>query len=147
VETSAEAGTSGAATSDRVTRFAVINTLVGAMVVGLLATFAPRTFYADFPFFASWVDNLPPYNAHLVTDTGGLYLGFAVLLAWSLKRRALVVPVCAAFAFTQVVHTIFHFTHLDGFSLADGVAQMAVLIGLIAAPVVAILSCPAPPDG
>jgi hypothetical protein len=139
--------TSAEATSDRVTRFAVINTLAGALVVGLLATFAPRTFYDDFPFFASWVDNLPPYNAHLVTDTGGLYLGFAVLLAWSLKRRAIVVPVCAAFAFTQVIHTIFHFTHLAGFSVADGAAQMAVLVGLIAAPVVAIVSCPAPPGG
>jgi hypothetical protein len=139
--------TSAAETSERVTRFALINTLLGALVVGLLATFAPRTFYDDFPFFASWVDNLPPYNAHLVTDTGGLYLGFALLLAWSLKRRELVVPVCAAFAVTQVIHTIFHFAHLDGFSLADGLAQMAVLVGLIAAPVVAIVSCPARRDG
>jgi hypothetical protein len=52
----------------------------------------------------------------------------------------LVVPVCTAFALTQVIHTTFHFAHLDGFSASDAVAQMAVLIGLIAAPVVAIVA-------
>ena len=60
---------------------------------------------------------------------------------------ALVVPVCTAFALTQVLHTVFHLAHLDGFSLADGLTQMAALLGLTAAPVVAIVSCPAPRDG
>jgi hypothetical protein len=123
-----------------VTRLAVGYTLLGALAVGLPAMFAPRTFYEDFPFLASWVDQLPPYNAHLVTDTGGLYLGFAVLLAWSLKRSELIVPVCAAFALAQVLHTVFHFAHLDGFSLADGVSQMVALLALVAAPIVAIVS-------
>jgi len=131
-----------------VVRLLVGYTLLGALAVGLLAMFAPRTFYEDFPFFASWVDNLPPYNAHLTTDTGGLYLGFAILLAWSLARPALVVPVCAAFAAAQVLHTIFHFAHLDGFSTGDAVAQMTTLVGLVAAPAAAILlSRPAPPGG
>jgi hypothetical protein len=146
--TSAGAGISAAATSEgRLTRLAVGYTLFGALAVGALATFAPRTFYEDFPFFASWVDNLPPYNRHLVTDTGGLYLGFALLLGWSLRRPALVVPVCTAFVLTQVLHTAFHFAHLDGFTVADGVTQMAALLGLVAAPLVAILSSPARPGG
>jgi hypothetical protein len=131
---------------DRLRRLAVGYTLLGALAVGLLATFAPRTFYDDFPFLSSWVDNLPPYNAHLVTDTGGLYLGFALLLGWSLRAPALVVPVCVAFALTQVAHTAFHFAHLEGYSTGDAVAQMVSLVGLVAAPVVAILaSRPAPP--
>lgn len=129
-------------------RLLVGYTLLGALTVGLLATFAPRTFYDDFPFIASWVDNLPPYNAHLTTDTGGLYLGFAVLLAWSLWRAALVVPVCAAFAVSQVFHTAFHFAHLDGFSTADAAGQMTTLLGLVAAPLAAIaLSRPGRPGG
>jgi hypothetical protein len=133
---------------DRLRGLAVGYTLLGALAVGLLATFAPRTFYGDFPFFASWVDNLPPYNAHLVTDTGGLYLGFALLLAWSLRVPALVVPVCTAFVLTQVVHAGFHFAHLDGYSAADAVTQMAALLGLVAAPLVAIAaSRPARPAG
>jgi hypothetical protein len=133
---------------ERLSRFAVGYTLAGALAVGLLATFAPRTFYGDFPFFASWVDDLPPYNAHLVTDTGGLYLGFALLLAWSLRVPALVVPVCAAFTLTQVLHSAFHFAHLDGYSVADGLTQMAALIGLVAAPLVAIVaSRPGRPGG
>jgi hypothetical protein len=133
---------------DRLRRLAVGYTLLGALAVGLLATFAPRTFYDDFPFLASWVDNLPPYNAHLVTDTGGLYLGFALLLGWSLRLPALIVPVCTAFALSQVVHTVFHFAHLDGFSTADALTQMATLVGLVAAPLVAIAaSRPVRPDG
>ena len=123
---------------ERLIRAAVAYTLVGALVVGVLAMFVPRTFYDDFPFFASWVDNLPPYNAHLTTDTGGLYLGFAVLLAWALRRRELVVPVCAAFALTQVLHTVFHLTHLDGFSVEDAITQTIALLGLVGAPLVAI---------
>lgn len=128
----------GAMARERLIRFALLYTLAGAAAVGVLATFVPRTFYDDFPFFASWVDNLPPYNAHLTTDTGGLYLGFAVLLAWSLRRRELVVPVCAAFALAQVVHFVFHVTHLEGFSAADAVAQMLALGGLAGAPLVAV---------
>ena len=56
---------------------------ISTLLVGLTATIAPATFYDDFPFAAHWVDLLPPYNEHLVTDVGGLYLGFAVLFAWS----------------------------------------------------------------
>jgi hypothetical protein len=125
---------------ERLGRLAVGYSLAGALAVGLLATFAPRTFYDDFPFLSSWVDNLPPYNAHLVTDTGGLYLGFALLLAWSLRVPALVVPVCTAFTVSQIAHTAFHFAHLDGYSTGDAVTQMASLVGLVAAPVVAIVA-------
>ena len=46
--------------------------LVAVLLVGLPAAFAPRTFYDDFPFVAHWVELLPPYNEHLVTDVGGL---------------------------------------------------------------------------
>ncbi len=123
---------------ERLTQAALGYTLLGALAVGLLATFVPRTFYDAFPFFASWVDNLPPYNAHLTTDTGGLYLGFAVLLAWAFRNRALLVPVCTAFALAQVLHVVFHVTHLDGFSTADAIAQMIALVGLAGAPLVAI---------
>jgi hypothetical protein len=54
----------------------------------------PRTFYDDFPFGRAWVEMLPPYNEHLVSDVGGFYLGFALLFAWAAVslHRALVVP-------------------------------------------------------
>ena len=53
------------------------------LAVGVIAAFAPRTFYDDFPFVSSWVDQLPPYNEHLTTDVGAFYLGFGVLFAWA----------------------------------------------------------------
>lgn len=132
---------------ERLIRASVAYALAGALAVGVLAQFVPRTFYDGFPFFASWVDNLPPYNAHLTTDTGGLYLGFALLLAWSLRRRELVVPVCTAFALSQVLHTVFHLTHLDGFTVEDAVTQMVALVGLAGAPLVAVAASRSRPGG
>ena len=62
-------------------RAALWITAASAAGVGLLAAFAPRSFYDDFPYVGHWVDRLPPYNEHLVTDVGALYLGFALVLA------------------------------------------------------------------
>jgi hypothetical protein len=49
------------------------------LVVGLYATIAPHPFYNN----VLGVDPLGPYDEHLMTDVGGLYLGFAVLFAWA----------------------------------------------------------------
>ena len=43
-----------------------------------------------------------------------------------------------AFALAQVVHSVFHLLHLDGFTAADAVAQTVSLLGLAGAPLVAI---------
>ncbi|HSR94227.1 MAG TPA: hypothetical protein VLK56_05125 [Solirubrobacterales bacterium] len=53
-------------------RAALVVLLLSAASIGLLAALAPHTFYEDFPFVSHWVDLLPPYNEHLVTDVGGL---------------------------------------------------------------------------
>ncbi|HEY1853335.1 MAG TPA: hypothetical protein VGG40_01995 [Solirubrobacterales bacterium] len=120
---------------------AMLGLLCGyALVLGALAAFAPRTFYDDFPFFSHWVEMLPPYNEHLVTDVGGLYLALAVILgwaAWSLERT-LVRAACAGFLLAAVLHLIFHASHLEGFGTADGVAEMAALAALLVPPVVAL---------
>ena len=109
-------------------------------LIGLTAAISPRTFYDDFPFLAHWVDLLPPYNEHLVTDVGGLYLGFALLFAWAARtlERALVRPLCLAWLLTATLHLIFHARHLDGFSTADAVAELASLALLLAPPLLAL---------
>ena len=114
--------------------------LVTALVIGATAAVAPRTFYDDFPFAAHWVELLPPYNEHLVTDVGGLYLGFAVLLAWAAWTldRTLVQAVCVAWLVTATIHLIFHAGHLKGFSTADAIAEIATLALLLAPPPIAI---------
>jgi hypothetical protein len=113
---------------------------VSALVIGLTAAALPRTFYDDFPFIAHWVELLPPYNEHLVTDVGGLYLGFAVLFAWAAWTldRTLVRAVCVAWLLAATLHLIFHSGHLAGFGTADAIAEIATLATLLAPPPIAI---------
>lgn len=121
-------------------RAALAILLLSAASIGLLATLAPHSFYADFPFIRHWVDLLPPYNEHLVTDVGGLYLGFAVLFAWAAwtLQPTLVRAVCAAWLLTEALHLGFHATHLGGFSTGDAIGQIASLAFLLIPPPVAI---------
>jgi len=114
--------------------------LAAALTIGLLASVAPRTFYDDFPFLSHWVDLLPPYNEHLVTDVGGLYLGFAVIFAWAARTvdPTLVRAACAAWLLTATLHLAFHATHLGGFGAGDAIAEIAGLALLLAPAAVAI---------
>ena len=114
--------------------------LVSALVIGLTAAALPRTFYDDFPFVAHWVELLPPYNEHLVTDVGGLYLGFAVLFAWAAwtLERTLVRAVCVAWLLTATIHLVFHAGHLEGFDTADAIAEIVSLALLLLPPPLAI---------
>jgi len=122
---------------------------VSALVIGLTAALLPRTFYDDFPFGASWVELLPPYNEHLVTDVGGLYLGFAVLFAWAAwtLERTLVRAVCVAWLLTATLHLVFHAGHLEGFSAADAIAEIASLALLLAPPAIAVWGVEVAPSG
>jgi hypothetical protein len=124
----------------RIARVALSLLFLAALTIGLTATAFPRTFYGDFPFLTHWVDLLPPYNEHLVTDVGGLYLGFAVLFAWAAwtLERTLVRAVCAAWLLTAGLHLLFHASHLEGFSAADAVAEIVGLALLLAPPLVAL---------
>lgn len=126
--------------SPRSARAALGFLFVAAVVIGLTATVAPRSFYDDFPFVANWVELLPPYNEHLVTDVGGLYLGFAVLFAWAAWTldRTLVHAVSIAWMLTATLHLVFHSGHLSGFGTADAIAELLTLALLLAPPPIAI---------
>jgi hypothetical protein len=113
---------------------------LAALTIGLIATLVPRAFYDDFPFLSHWVDLLPPYNEHLVTDVGGLYLGFAVIFAWAARSldRTLVLAACVAWLLTATLHLLFHVTHLGEFGTGDAIAEIASLALLLAPAPVAI---------
>jgi hypothetical protein len=123
-----------------VARAALWITAASAAAVGLLAVFAPRTFYDDFPFTDHWVDRLPPYNEHLTTDVGGLYLGFALVLAWAAAtlQRQLVQAACAGWILFSVLHFIFHARHLDAFGTSDAIQELISLAIVIALPLLAL---------
>lgn len=114
--------------------------VLSAASIGLTATLAPQAFYDDFPFLRHWVDLLPPYNEHLITDVGGLYLGFTVLFAWAAwtLQPTLVRAVCSAWLLTAALHLLFHATHLEGFETGDATAQIASLALLLVPPPLAI---------
>lgn len=126
--------------SPNAARVALAILLFAAASIGLTATLAPHVFYDDFPFLRHWVELLPPYNEHLVTDVGGLYLGFALLLAWAAwtLQPTLVRAVCAAWLLTASIHLAFHATHLDDFSTGDAIAEIASLAFLLVPPPVAL---------
>lgn len=128
---------------DRIGRLALALLFFSALSIGLTATGSPRTFYDDFPFLTHWVELLPPFNEHLITDVGGLYLGFAVLFGWAAWRfeRPLVRPLCVAWLLTAGLHLIFHAGHLEGFGTADAVAEIASLTLLLVPAAVALWAC------
>jgi hypothetical protein len=113
---------------------------LAALSIGLPAALDPHYFYAHFPLDTHWVEMLPPYNEHLTTDVGGLYLGFAVILAWAARtlQPALVRAVCCGWLLMAALHLLFHATHLEGFGSADAIAELASLAILLAPPVAAI---------
>jgi hypothetical protein len=133
-------GRTAAARRPELARAALLVLCAYCLFIGFVAVAAPRTFYNDFPFLAHWVDKLPPYNAHLITDVGGLYIGFGVvvgLAAWRLER-GLVIAACAGFLTVSVPHLLFHATHLGGFGELDAIAEMAALGSLLVPPLLAL---------
>lgn len=120
---------------------------VSTAFTGLVAALAAHSFYADFPFTTHWVDLLPPYNEHLVTDVGELYLGFAILFGWAAWKMepAFFRPLCAAWLVPSVLHLLFHATHLGNFGAADAVGEMVALtLTVVPALVVLWASQPRP---
>lgn len=127
-----------------IARIALAFVAVENAVVAIPAIVAPHAFYDDFPFGASWVSMLPPFNQHLISDVGGFYLAFTLLLAWAAitLRRELVVPLGAAWAPAAVIHFVYHVAHLDGWDAADAIAQTVSLALVIALPLIAIATTP-----
>jgi hypothetical protein len=130
---------------------------LSAAFPGLLATLSPTSFYDSFPFGRGWVQTLPPYNEHLVHDVGNYKLAFTLLFACAAWRpsRALVVPVASAWAVAALLHAGYHTLNLDGVGTADAIALIALLVTVLALPVVAIVLArrepatarPAPAEG
>ena len=95
------------------------------LVVGLVATLAPRAFYDHVP----WVDLMPPYCEHLMRDYGTMNLSLAlvfVVAATTMERRMVRVALGAYLLFA-IPHLIFHVTHLENFTTAAAVGQTTTL--------------------
>ncbi|WP_244897630.1 hypothetical protein [Mycobacterium alsense] len=102
------------------------------VVVGVVATFFPRSFYDWVP----WVDLIPPYSEHLMRDYGAMNLGLALVfaVAATTMERRLVRVALGAYLLFALPHLIFHVTHLENFSTAAAVGQTAILAVAVLLP-------------
>jgi hypothetical protein len=106
--------------------------------IGLWATFAPRSFYDDFPGMGRhWVRLDGDYNHHLVTDFGALNMAITVVTIAALVylTPALIRVASIAWLFYAVPHFVYHAGHLDPFGTSDKVMQ---LVGIGADIVIAL---------
>ena len=129
-------------------RFTLPQVLLGlvglvSLELGIWATFAPRSFYDDFPGGnGTWVSVNGPYNEHFIRDFGGLNLALAALLlvaAW--KGGTTLIRLAAAGALLLgLPHFVYHARHTDVFTTTgDKVANIAALALAVAGPALALL--------
>jgi hypothetical protein len=127
----------------RLSRIILALLALTSVQLGLWATFAPRSFFDDFPGGSRhWVAIDGPYNEHLVRDFGGLNLALAFLLIVAVVHFTPVLVRTAAVAslLFAVPHFVHHARHLDVFtSSSDKVANMVLLGMAIVGPVVVLL--------
>ncbi len=105
---------------------------------GLQATFAPKSFFDDFPFGRGWIARTgDAYNEHLVRDVGALFLALIIVTGWTTWRRAPSRPVAVAWLVQGVLHLVFHAGNLDGFDTVD---KIGLIGSLVTVPVLALVA-------
>jgi hypothetical protein len=107
------------------------------VVVGLVATLAPRAFYDDVP----WVNLMPPFSEHLMRDYGAMNLSLAlvfVVAATTMERRMVRIALGAYLLFA-IPHLIFHLTHLEHFTTAAAIWQTLLLTVAALLPVALLI--------
>lgn len=103
---------------------------VNALVLGLWAPIAPRSFYDEFPGLGRvWVAVDGPYNEHLVRDLGALNLALAVVLiaAFVVLSRQLVNVAAGAALAWGLPHFIYHAQHTEPLSTGDNILNLSAL--------------------
>lgn len=121
-------------------RIALAVLAVVSVELGAWATFAPRSFFDDYPGLGRhWVRAYGPYNEHLVRDFGALNLALAVvtIVALITLGRPLVIAVAVAWLAWGVPHLVYHLRHLDMLSSTGD--KVANVVGLAAVPVLAVV--------
>jgi hypothetical protein len=124
---------------ERIVRVVLVVWAAVGVQLGIWATFAPRSFYDDYPGFGRhWVRVDGPYNEHFVRDFGALNLALAVVTIFAVVTfaRPLVIAVAVAWLAWGIPHLVYHLRHLDLYETED---QVMNVFALAALPVLAIL--------
>ena len=121
----------------RIIRAGLVVVSIPAAQLAVWATFAPRSFYDDFPGGGNaWVSPSGPYNEHLVRDVGAFNLGLLVVAIFAiatLERRLVQASLLAAVA-SGTPHLIFHIGDTESMSTADNIASLTGLFLIVAVP-------------
>jgi len=123
-------------------RFLLLSLGLPQGLIGLWALFAPRSFYDDFPFGTDgWVNVLGPFDEHLATDVGALFVGLAVLLAIAALtlHRTTVVAAAITWLMFAVPHTVWHLFHLEPYATVDAVANSVATGGTVVGGVLVLV--------
>jgi hypothetical protein len=126
-------------TSRTIVRVALLVLAAQALLSGVWASVAPRSFYDDFPGLGRhWVAMDGPYNEHLMRDYGALNLALAVVtvLAAVWLTRHLVIAAAVAWIVYSVPHVLYHGFNIEAYETGD---QVGILGGLLVGPLLAVL--------
>jgi alkylhydroperoxidase family enzyme len=111
-------------------RFLLLALGVPQALIGLWALASPRTFYDDFPAGTDgWVHVLGPFDEHLVTDVGALFiaLGVVLVLAGLSLRRGAVIAAATGWLIFSVPHFLWHVFNLEPYDTVDAVSNTLTL--------------------
>ncbi len=118
-------------TLERWVRVALGYTIVVSGQIGVWASFAPSSFYDDFPGLGrAWVSVDGPYNEHLIRDVGALNLALCVVLiaAFVLMTRTLVAAAGLAVLAWGVPHAVYHLANTEGLDGGDRAVSLGGLL-------------------
>jgi hypothetical protein len=126
-------------TYERVRKLALLAISIGMMPTAIQATFAPRTWFDDFPLGRGWVAaEGGSYDEHLVRDVGVLFIALIIVTVWSALTDELVRVVAVAWLVQGVLHVAYHAGHLDGLDTLDRFALIGTLVAIPALAGVAL---------
>ncbi len=121
-----------------VARIGLAYLAVNALLLGMWAVIAPRSFYDDFPGLGrAWISVDGPFNEHLVRDVGALNLALAVLLITAfvrLSKELVTIAAVSALAW-GIPHFVYHAFNTDPLSTGDNILSLGGLALAVCYPV------------
>ena len=112
-------------------RLILIGLAVPNILSGCWAVLSPANWYENFPGWSPrLVSALPPFNEHLVSDSGSGFLatGLLVLIAGLCLRRDITVVATVGYLAFSLPHAVFHLQHSgEGLSTAQDALNVATL--------------------
>lgn len=114
--------------AERIERWPLALIAVFVLPTALQATFAPRSWFDEFPFGRGWIAaDGGTFDEHLVRDVGVLFLALVIVTAWAAWRGEATRAVAIAWIVQGVLHLVYHVGHLDGLGTADQIALVGSL--------------------